>query len=131
VLQSAGIAALIQWAKVHLPKGSSRPNRLGSAELMVRLTTLIVCLHVLEILLWTWFYRAKCFATWEAAFYFSATSYSTVGYGDLVPPRAWRSLGPIESLTGMLMCGLSAGFLFAVVTRLVERDERLEMTEEQ
>jgi hypothetical protein len=29
------------------------------------------------------------------------------------------------------MCGLSAGFLFAVVTRLVERDERLEMTEER
>jgi hypothetical protein len=28
-------------------------------------------------------------------------------------------MGPVESLTGMLMCGLSASFLFAIVTRLV------------
>jgi hypothetical protein len=33
----------------------------------------------------------------------------------------WRSLGPVENLIGMLMCGLSASFLFAIVTRLVAR----------
>jgi hypothetical protein len=91
--------------------------------MMIRLTSLIVCLHVLEILLWAWFYRAVCLATWESAFYFSASSYSTVGYGDLVLQQAWRQLGPIESLTGVLMCALSAAFLFAVVIRLVEREE--------
>ena len=37
---------------------------------------------------------------WEPSFYFSATSYSTVGYGDIVPPRVWRLLGPVESVTG-------------------------------
>jgi hypothetical protein len=30
----------------------------------------------------------------------------------------------VESLTGVLMCGLSASFLFAIVTRLVEREVR-------
>ena len=123
-LQSTGMAALIEWARVHLPKALSRPDRVRSAVLMVRLMGLIVCLHVLEILLWAWFYRVNCFATWEAAFYFSACSYSTVGYGDLVLQRAWRHLGSLEALTGVLMCGLSAGFLFAVVTRLVERVEQ-------
>lgn len=62
------------------------------------------------------------FATWESAFYFSAASYSTVGASDLVLPGAWRTLCPIESVTGVLMCGFSASFLFAIVTRLVERD---------
>jgi hypothetical protein len=28
-------------------------------------------------------------------------------------------LGPIEGLTGILMCGLSTGFFFAVVTKLL------------
>jgi len=30
-----------------------------------------------------------------------------LGYGDLVLPHKWRLLGPVEGLTGILMCGLS------------------------
>jgi voltage-gated potassium channel len=129
VLQSAGMAALIQWAKAHLPRAIQWFGPWRSGMLMVRLTTLIVCLHMLEILLWALFYRLYCFSTWESAFYFSATSYSTVGYGDLVLPRAWQLVGPIESITGVLMCGLSVSFLFAVVHRLVEQDEQVELIE--
>jgi voltage-gated potassium channel len=95
----------------------------ASAALVVRFTSLIICLHILEILLWTAFYRWRCLGTWESAFYFSATSYSTVGYGDVVLQPVWRLLGPVEGLSGVLMCGLSASFLFAVVTRLVESSE--------
>jgi hypothetical protein len=53
------------------------------------------------------------------SFYFSTTSYSSVGYGDVVLPEMWRALGPVESVTGVLMCGLSVSLLFAIVTRLV------------
>jgi hypothetical protein len=126
VLQSAGMAALIEWAKAHLPSRLQRPGHIHSAVLMVRLAGLIFFLHLLEILLWSWFYRLNCFATWESSFYFSAVSYSTVGYGDIVLQGKWRLLGPLESLTGVLMCALSASFLFAVVTRLVQHDEELE-----
>src|SRR5882762_11785183 len=49
-----------------------------------------------------------CFRSWESAFYFSAARYATVGYGDVVLPRTWRTLGPVESIIGVLMCGLSA-----------------------
>jgi len=123
-LQSAGMAGLIDWARGHLEKRMYRFGKVRSAMLMVRFTSLIIILHLLEILLWAGFYRWKCFPSWESAFYFSTTSYSTVGYGDLVLPRMWRTMGPIESVMGVLMCGLSASLLFAVVTRLVEREER-------
>jgi hypothetical protein len=120
VLHSAGTATLIEWVKARLPTRHGRPrSHVGSTVLMVRLTSLIVCLHLLEILLWATFYRWKCFPAWEPALYFSAGSYSTVGTADLLE-KAWRQLGPIESLMGVLMCALSASFLFAVVTRLVD-----------
>jgi hypothetical protein len=47
-------------------------------------------------------------------------TYTTVGYGDLVLPEQWRLLGPVEGLTGILMCGLSTGFFFALVSRLFD-----------
>jgi voltage-gated potassium channel len=129
VLQSAGMAVLIEWAKAHLPTALHRFGPWRSGVLMVRLTSLIVCLHMFEIVLWALFYRLYCFSHSESAFYFSATSYSTVGYGDLVLPQAWRLLGAMESITGVLMCGLSVSFLFAVVQRLVESDEQAELVE--
>jgi voltage-gated potassium channel len=130
VLQSVGMSALIQWAKAHLPRSVRRFGTLRGAVLMVRLTSLIVCLHMLQTLMWAWFYRWTCFTTWESAFYFSAASYSTVGASDLVLPRTWRTVGSVESVAGVLMCGVSASFLFAVVTRLVQRDSHAELEEE-
>ena len=52
-----------------------------------------------------------------SSLYFSAVTYTTTGYGDLVLPQEWRLVGAIEALTGILMCGLSTGFFFAVVSR--------------
>jgi voltage-gated potassium channel len=124
LLQCAGTAAVISWARTSLAPGVLRLGPIRSAMLMMRLMTAFICLHVLEILLWTAFYRWLCFPAWESAFYFSAASYATVGYGDVVLAQRWRTLGPVESIIGVLMCGLTAGFLFAIVSRLVDREAR-------
>jgi hypothetical protein len=86
-------------------------------------------LHMVQILLWAGIYRWLCFPSWEASFYFSATSYSTVGYGDVVLPPMGRNLGPMESITGVVMCGLSVSLLFAVMTRLVAQHETQSVSE--
>jgi voltage-gated potassium channel len=124
LFQSAGMAALIHWVRTYLERGMYRFGVFRSAVLMVRFTSAIIALHLLQILLWAGFYRWICLPSWESAFYFSAASYSTAGSGDLVLPRIWRNLGPLESITAVLMCGVSAGILFAIVTRLVEREVR-------
>jgi hypothetical protein len=55
-----------------------------------------------------------------SAFYFSAVTYTTTGYGDVVLPADWRLLGGVEALTGILMCGWSTGFFFAIVDRIYQ-----------
>ena len=121
-LQCAGTIALIEWLKRVLAKDIHKHGPGYAATLVVKSTLAIVILQGLLILLWASFYRMRCFPSWELAFYFSATSYSTVGYGDLILPSNWRLLGPLEAIIGVLMCGISVSVLFALVTRLLDRD---------
>lgn len=119
-LQFAGIAALIAWIKTVVHTGNI--NRLGpyhSAVLVVRFKAAVIGLQGLEILLWAGGYRWLCLASWESALYFSAGSYSTLGSGDVTLPFRWRLLGPLESIIGVVMTGLSISLLYAIVTRLV------------
>jgi voltage-gated potassium channel len=123
-VQCAGMAALIDWVLGHFGRDAYRLGPVHSAALIVRFTSVMIVLHILQILLWAGFYRWQCFPSSEAAFYSSTSSYSTVGFGDVILPQMWRILGPVEGLTGVLMCGLSASLLFAIVTRLVDREVR-------
>ena len=44
--------------------------------------------------------------------YFSATVYSTLGFGDLVPQGPMRVLAGIESVTGLVLITWSASFTY-------------------
>ncbi|ORE87160.1 Ion channel family protein [Oceanococcus atlanticus] len=51
------------------------------------------------------------------AVYLSATTYSTLGYGDLVPHGAIRILVGVESVVGLLMITWSASFTYLEMQR--------------
>src|SRR5215469_8146407 len=121
-LQCAGVIMLIEWLKRVLSRDVHKRGPVYSATLVVKSAVAIVILHGLVILLWASFYRSCCFPSWELAFYFSASTYSTLGYGDLILPSEWRLLGPLEGITGVLMCGITISVLFALVSRLLDRD---------
>src|SRR6201997_2300853 len=123
-LQSAGIAALVMWVRRALGGDMHKMGAFRLAALVVRLATAVVVLHGLEILLWAGFYRWRCLPSWNSAVYFSASSYSTLGCSDVSLPSSWRPLAPLESVIGTLMCGISVSLLFAIVTRLINREER-------
>jgi len=104
-----------------LPKTRTlRPTRFWPITwLLVRVAWFLVFIHLLEISIWGFFYLwSGCLPNAEAAFYFSGVTYATVGYGDLVLPLPWRLIAPVEGLTGILMCGLSTGVFFVMVSRL-------------
>lgn len=87
--------------------------------LLVRVAAVTVVAHLAEIALWAGFFVWKdVLPDMEVAFYFSAVTYATIGYGDILLPETWRLLAAMEGLTGILMCGWSAAFFFAVVTKL-------------
>ena len=123
VIQCAWIAVLIVWGRAHIARDRRALGPVRAAWLMVWIIGDMILLHLVQILVWGEFYRWKCFSSWAAAFYFSAGAYTTVGSGGVPLPHEWRTFQPLESLTGVLMCGLSASFLFAVVTRLVQHEE--------
>ncbi len=56
ILQSVGMAALIHWIKAQFPNGIHPRGMFRDSLLVVRFTSLLVCLHGLEILLWASFY---------------------------------------------------------------------------
>jgi len=118
-LQCAGVAALIDWLRTFAARDIHELRMSRSAVLVMQATIGVILLQGLVILLWASWYRWLCFPSWESAFYFSASTYSTVGYGDVVLPAKCRLLGPLESMVGVLMCGISVSLMFALVTRLV------------
>ena len=79
----------------------------------------LITLHLGETCVWAAFYLWRAlFADYETSLYFSLQSYTTIGYGDVALPPAWRLLGGIEGITGVLLCGLSTAFLFTVLTAI-------------
>lgn len=76
----------------------------------------LVVLHILEIAVYACFYYWQGITpNLETAGYFSITTYTTVGYGDVVLSKEWRVFGASEALVGILMTAWSTGLLIAVV----------------
>ena len=116
VIHSLGLTVALRWlrAKSVPLEGKFLP----ATWMLIRFAGWAIFLHLLEISLWALFYTWKrAMPDMDSAFYFSAVTYTTTGYGDLVLPPEWRMVGAVEALTGILMCGLSTGFFFAVMSR--------------
>ncbi len=96
--------------------------------LLIRVAWLLIVIHFVEIAVWAlFFWWNKCLPDAESSFYFSGVTYATIGYGDLVLPKEWRLFGPVEGLTGILMCGLSTAFFFVIVSKkILQRMDREE-----
>ena len=102
------------WSK---RKPSSR--RLGREIQIIRVVSVLLLIHLMEAAIWAAFYRISgLFFEFETALYFSITSYTTVGYGDVLLPPSWRVLGPMEAAVGILMFGWSTAIIVAAITRM-------------
>jgi Ion channel len=117
VIHAAALNNQLRWLTRRTGLGDASFWR--STWLLVGIAFRLVISHMLQVLCWGVFYFYEgVFAHLRSAVYFSIVTYTTVGYGDLVPSEPWRWAAGVEGLTGILMCGWSTAFFFAVVMRV-------------
>ena len=64
------------------------------------------------------FWKSGHLASLDDGWYFACASHTALGYGDVVLPKPWRSLGPICAINGLLNFGCSTAALFLVLQRV-------------
>ena len=79
----------------------------------------LFALHGVEIWLYAVLYDAIGAAeSFDNALYFSTISYAAIGYSDVAIADAWRLVGAIEGINGVILLGWSTAFFVSQITRL-------------
>lgn len=78
---------------------------------------------------WSWagtLHALGAFSTLEEAVYFALESFTTLGLGDVVPPREWRILAAMTAVNGFLSFGLLTALLVETLrqVRLAQLERR-------
>lgn len=101
-------------------------NNLFSHWKAFYITAVVLAVMMVGIVqMWVWalmFWKVGAIANLHTAVYFSVSSFTTVGYGDIVLGPDWQLLGSIESANGFLLFGWSAAFIFEIVSNLYRRE---------
>ena len=122
-IHSTGLTLGFNWLR---HRGAPIEGRIWPATLLLTVMAgWTLFLHLIEIAVWAVAYAGfGAMPDLTSSIYFSAVTYTTTGYGDLLLPQDWRLVGAIEALTGILMCGLSTGMFFAVFTKIYRLHDR-------
>ena len=110
-------ADLMNSARVKNWCSTSSEKRLLVISLGALLTAATL---LLDIFLWAWVYRhVGAIHGLEASLYFSGTTFTTAGYGDIRLEKCWQLLSVGEAVNGVLMAGWSTALLIYLVQRLM------------
>jgi hypothetical protein len=94
----------------------------GHRSRMLAMNTVVIGVFaVLTAEVWLWaasFTLIGVVDDFETALYFSTITFSTVGYGDVVPHAEWRMLAALEGVNGFLLIGWSTAYLIAAGMRV-------------
>ena len=84
---------------------------------------LLVIGNLAQIAIWGGMFQllGGGFGNFNAAFYHSAVNFATLGYGDVVMSEKHKLLGPLESLNGILMIGVSTSALMNALQNAMRR----------
>ncbi len=111
VLLSNAMPHIVRWGRLHR-------HGFGKTIAMVATVFGLFLIHTVEI--WSWAGAYLVLGTlpnFTDALYFSAVTFSTLGYGDIVLAPEWRLFGALEGVTGLLLIGWSTAYLVSASTR--------------
>jgi hypothetical protein len=120
VIHGFVVHTIVIALRSNLQRGVLGPRIWVNMTFTMGATLLALAGHLVEIALWAFALEISgAVADISAAIYSSAGSYTTSG-SDIILPRRWKLLGPLEAVSGMLMFGVSTAFIFAVIQRLIQ-----------
>ncbi|MFN3507872.1 MAG: ion channel [Allorhizobium sp.] len=94
----------------------------GHRSRMLAMNTVVIGVFaVLTAEVWLWaatYTLIGAVGDFETALYFSTTTFSTVGFGDVVLHPEWRMLAALEGVNGFLLIGWSTAYLIAAGMRV-------------
>jgi hypothetical protein len=113
-LQSIRLQVTSVGSRLHL----NRVLRVG------RVVLIMYFVAIVEVLIWGAAYLALgSVEGFEKAIYFSAVTFTTLGYGDVVLDSSRRLLASLEAVNGILMFGWSTAVVIYTVQRVYSRQE--------
>jgi hypothetical protein len=119
---SAGALALVWWMIHDEPEAERRFGFLYNTGVWIVVNGVFIVLHLIEVAWWGLYYELLgYFPDYSTALYFSAITYTTLGYGDVLLPRESRLIGGVEALTGMLMMAWSAAIMVRLASWMYDR----------
>lgn len=125
IIQIAGLAVLIWMMRWRAKRFAGFTYVIQQIGVILAVVMGLFVIHAVQIWLYAALYLVLgSFETFEAALYFSTSSFTTVGYGEIVMTSDWRIVSAIQSANGFLLLGWSTVFLISVLSRLrsVEMD---------
>lgn len=119
VMHLIGLGLLVALMRGHHRRLRERPTWASQLIIIFAAAFGLFALHTAEIWAYAWlFVEVGALQSFDEALYFSTTTYSTVGYGDIVLPPEWRLVGAIEGANGIILLGWSTAFFVSVVNRI-------------
>jgi Ion channel len=119
IIHFAGLLGLMWVLRARGHRFRAHESAVGQGAVIVFVVLGLVAILTIEI----WLYGMVYFSLgalpdFESALYFSTTSFTTIGYGDVVLEKNWRLFGAVEGANGLLLFGWSTAFLIAVTARM-------------
>ena len=112
VIHSLVTATLVRVIQRVADKDSLHPWLLLIA-IMSAAVAILMMAHISEIMVWSLGYAViNAAPTGTDLLDFAFVNYTTLGYGDVVPVKAWRLIGPMTALNGVLLIGWSTAVIF-------------------
>lgn len=122
VIHLAGLLTLLHFLRRNAHRalgGDGIRDSLRQGAMVFTVVLGVFLLHGVEISVYGLAYLvAGAFRDFETALYFSASAFSTLGFGDVVLGPEWRLLSAVEGVSGLILIGWSSAFLLSVTSRL-------------
>ena len=125
VVQVAVAFWSVRYCVRHLADVAAACGFLGKIRPLVVAMLVMMGGNLVQIAVWgVLFIGLGEFVELYDAVYHSAVNFTSLGYGDVVMSKAWKLLGPLEAVNGILMLGMTGAAMMAIVQQLirVQRD---------